>query len=71
MVRMSFSVRIAERMIRRDRTIVNKKKGDGFTPLHMCACNNHAQIMKTLLEEVASVCVCVCVCVCVLSLIHI
>ena len=68
----SFAVRIVERMIRRDRTIVNEKKEDGFTPMHMCACNNHARTMKILIEKVCPACLCVggcmclsvCVCVC-------
>ena len=59
----SFAVRIVERMIRRDCTIVNEKKEDGFTPMHMCACNNHAQTMKILIEKVCPACLCVCVCV--------
>ena len=74
MAQISFPVRIVERMIQRDHTIVNEKKEDGFTPMHMCACNNHAQTMKILIEKVCPAClwvggcmclsVCVCVCMC-------
>lgn len=42
-----------ERILARARQLVDVKKDDGFSALHLAALNNHWEVAQTLLKEVS------------------
>lgn len=40
-------------LLKKDQTLVDEQKDDGFTALHVAALNNHVNVMKILLEQVS------------------
>ena len=40
-----------EQIITKDPKIVNKKKNDGFSALHLAALNGHVKVTKLLIEK--------------------
>lgn len=43
--------RITELIIKKDKSLVDEQKEDGFTALHVAAINNHTDVMKILFEK--------------------
>ncbi|XP_041377260.1 E3 ubiquitin-protein ligase MIB2-like [Gigantopelta aegis] len=48
-------VRIVEKILQRNKSIIDSKKEDGFTALHLAAINDHTDIARVLIKQGASV----------------
>lgn len=52
--RPSCSYRAVRKILARARQLVDAKKEDGFTALHLAALNNHREVAQVLIREVGA-----------------
>lgn len=52
----SCSYRAVRKILARARQLVDAKKEDGFTALHLAALNNHREVAQVLIREVGTGC---------------
>ena len=50
---MYFHCRALEQFIRKDPDLVNFRKDDGYTPLHLAALNDHLDVVTMLIDHVS------------------
>lgn len=50
----SCSYRAVRKILARARQLVDAKKEDGFTALHLAALNNHREVAQVLIREVGT-----------------